>query len=195
MDTLNILADPYFIKLYRMTGYAFPDFLLGTFLLAFVGVVIGEVCIGAVFLLNRHHIARTTDDVVRYQKVSADALAAGDKGAYDASNKMGNDAFGKSFFSQIAMSAASLWPVFLIGGWMQYRFADVEFSILFTDFTVGALCPFVALYVAALLVFRRIKYRLPFFREIKKILDAQRRPNHREKSPAGLAETHPTGAG
>ncbi|MEW6349922.1 MAG: hypothetical protein AB1646_12720 [Thermodesulfobacteriota bacterium] len=179
METLNILVDPYLIQLFRITGYTFADFLMGTFLLAFTAVVIGEVCIGAVFLMNRQHIAATTDDVVRYQKVSDDALAVGDKEAYAASNKMANDAFGKSFFSQIAMSAASLWPVFFIGGWMQYRFADVEFQMLFTDFTVGVLCPLVALYIAARLVFKRIKYRLPFFREIKKILDSQGRPDHR----------------
>ena len=54
---------------------------------------------------------------------------------------------------------------------MRYRFDDIEFQLLFTDNTVGFLCVFIALYAAARLIFGKIKYKLPYFRNIRAILN------------------------
>ncbi len=138
-------------------------FLLGTFVLALLSVIIGEFSISLIFRINRTFIDKQTDEIVRYQNLSIDALAAGDKEAYHASNKMANEAFGKSFFMQIAMSAAFLWPIFFVLTWMQSRFDDVEFRILFTDHSVGFICVFVALYAPAYLIFKRISTKFRIF--------------------------------
>ena len=53
-----------------------------------------------------------------------EALKAGNRPAYEAANKLANEAFGKSFFMQLTLSATFFWPVFFALGWMQYRFLD-----------------------------------------------------------------------
>ncbi len=171
MHPAYMVIDPYLIWFYRITGMAFVDFLLGTFIIASITLLIGEFTISLAFLFNRRKIEQTTNEVVRYQNVSVDAIEAGNKAAYTAANKMANEAFGKSFFYQIALSTGFLWPIPFALGWMQYRFADVEFRILFTDATVGYPAVFIPLYVLAYLLFKRIKYKLPYFRRIKEVLD------------------------
>jgi hypothetical protein len=182
MDAFYLTIDPYLIRFYRITGHAFVDFFIGTFVLAFLTLMIGEVTLSLVFLAIRKRIEKITDEVIRYQNLSVDALAARDKEAYLAANKLANDAFGKSFFAQFALSAGLIWPIFFALGWLQQRFAEVEFPFLFTDSSVGPICVFITLYAAAYLIFRRLKYRLPYFRRMQSILDTYRSRSRGMKS-------------
>ncbi len=166
------MIDPYVIWFYRLTGHAFPDFLIGTFVLASMTLVLGEFCISVVFLVCRKHIDSTTAEMLHYQRLSESARLAGDQDAYEASNNLANDAFGRTFFMQIGFSAAFLWPVFFALTWMGSRFAHLEFPILFTGFSVTYVCVFIALYIGAYLGFKRVKSRLPYFRTIKQMLDS-----------------------
>ena len=50
---------------------------------------------------------------------------------------------------------------------MDIGFSDVEFPLLFSDYSVGFVGVFIPLYAAAYLIFKRIKYKLPYFRRIK----------------------------
>jgi hypothetical protein len=181
LSDLYVLLDPFLIGLFRMSGYSFVDFLAGTFVLALVAVIVGEFTISLGFLITRKAIEENTDRVARYQSISVDAIEAGHKAAYTAANKLANDAFGRSFFQQIALASGFLWPIPFVLGWMQYRFGGVEFDVLFTDWTAGYTFVFVPLYVAAYLVFKRVKYRIPHFRRIKRMLDeaADRHKNMR----------------
>jgi hypothetical protein len=171
MSSYLIPIDAVLITLYRLTGIGLPDFLIGTFILAFIAVVIGELTISVLFLINREHIEKITEEVIHYRNLSMDALAAGNKAAYKGANGLANDAFGKSFFLQIALSAGFVWPAVFAVIWMGYRFSEVRFEVLFTNYTVSYICPFVAMFVAAYLVFKKIKYKIPYFRRIKTILD------------------------
>ena len=180
------VLDPYFIWFYRLTGYAWVDFFLGTFILALIAVILGEFTISLAFLAVKKHIDQNTGDTVRYQNLSVDAIAAKDKQAYLAANKLANEAFGKSFFHQIALSAAFLWPIPFALAWMQYRFLEVDFPILFTGYSVGYIAMFLPVYVAAYYLFKRVKYRLPFFRRIKVILDSYKTQTQEMKSFADL---------
>jgi hypothetical protein len=182
MHPIFASLDPLFIQLYRISGYSFIDFMVGTFLLAFVALIVGEFTISLAFLASRKYIDLTTDEVVRYHNLSVDAVAAGDKGTYEAANKLANDAFGRQFFMQIALSAAFLWPVFFVLAWMQQRFADVEFRVLFMDNTLGYFSIFVAMYAGSYLLFKRVKCRLPYFKRMKHILDAYDQRTRRMKS-------------
>jgi hypothetical protein len=182
MHPFYLAMDPYLIWFYRITGHAFPDFLIGTFVLAWIALIIGEFTISLAFLAGRKRINKSNDDMLRFQNLSVNALKAGNKEAYLASNKLANDAFGNSFFMQIALSAAFLWPIFFSLAWMQYRFSDVEFEVLFLDRSVGHVCIFITLYAAAYLIFRKIKHRLPYFRRINKILDSYQGNNGEIKS-------------
>lgn len=186
MNPLFIPIDPFLIWFYRITGYAFVDFLIGTFVLAFITLMIGEFCISIVFLLSRKHIDSAADDVVRYQNISVDAVSVGDKSAYKAANKLANDAFGRTFFMQIAFSAAFLWPIFFSLTWMGYRFSDVEFPFMFFDYTVGYACIFIPLYIASYIIFKRIKVRIPYFKRVGAILDSCQQKGAQMKSFADL---------
>jgi hypothetical protein len=172
MNPVYLFLDPYLIWFYQITGWSFIDFLIGTFVVAMIATAIGEFTISLVFLINRKHIARVNEDVARYNDLAGNAASSGNHAVYVACNDMANEAFGKSFFTQIALSGASLWPVFFAADWMRYRFEEIEFQVLFTDSTVGFLCVFIAMYAAARLAFGRIKYRIPYFRRIKDILDS-----------------------
>lgn len=180
------LLDPFLIRFYRLTGYAWADFLIGTLVLALLALIIGEVTISLAFLAVKKRSDRVTEESRRYQNLSLDALKAGDKQAYNATNKLANDAFGKSFFMQIALSAAFLWPIFFALAWMDYRFAGLEFPVPFTAYSLGYIGVFILVYAAAYLIFKRVIYKLPYFRRIKAILDTYRSRAGELKSIADL---------
>ncbi|MEJ2671776.1 MAG: hypothetical protein P8168_06145 [Deltaproteobacteria bacterium] len=188
MPVIFKMVDPYLIWLYRITHHGWLDFFLGTFVLALMAVIIGEFTIALVFLAARHRIEQTTGDAVRYQNMSVDALAARDKQAYSAANKLANDAFGHTFFHQIAMSAAFLWPLPFVLAWMQYRFLEVDFPIPWTGYSVNYIAMFLLVYVVAYFLFKQVKYKIPFFRRIKVILDNYKNTTSEMKT---LADLHP----
>jgi len=195
MNPFYMVIDPCLIFFYRITGYGFVDFLIGTFALAFIALILGELTISWAFLLSRKYIEKITSEVTRYQNLSEGALAVGDQKAYAASNKLANDAFGRTFFMQIALSAAFLWPIFFALDWMGHRFSGVEFRIVFTDYSVGYICVFIALYAAAYILFKRVKYKLPYFRNIGAILDSytptsRNRPIPGQATAASRANNH-----
>lgn len=179
--------DPYLIWFYRLTGQALADFLIGTFVLAFIALIIGEYTISLAFLAAKKRIDQVTAESSKYQNLSIDALKAGDKETYKAANRLANDAFGKSFFLQIALSAAFLWPVFLALAWMQYRFLEVEFPIPYTNYSLGYIGVFLIIYVIAYIMFKKVKYRLPFLRRIKPILDSYKNQAQEMRSLADLS--------
>ena len=67
---------------------------------------------------------------------------------------MANEAFGKSFFMQVALSATFFWPIFFALGWMQYRFLEITFPLPFIGFSLGYTGVFVILYIAAYVIFK-----------------------------------------
>lgn len=172
MHPVFLFLDPYLIWFYRLTGHAMIDFILGTFTLALMAVIVGELNIALAYLAARRRIERVTDEAVKYQNLSLEALKAGDKEAYRAANRLANDAFGHSFFMQIALSAAFLWPAGFVLAWMSQRFWDLEFPLPFIPYSLGYIGVFLILFIAAYFVFKPIKYRIPYFRRIKALLNA-----------------------
>jgi hypothetical protein len=163
-DYFFYTADSLVIRLYRFTGDAFVDFFIGTFILAFIAVIVGELTAYAVFFINRGYIEGLKTESDHYNDLTEKALKAGNKPAYQSINKLANDAFGKRFFMQAALSAAYLWPAPFILVWMDYRFSEVEFPIVFTDYSVTHVCPFVLMFITARILFKQIKLRLPIRR-------------------------------
>jgi hypothetical protein len=186
MHPIFLWVDPYLIRLYRLTGYAPADFIIGTFVLALMAVIIGEITISLAYLLARKRIEQVTDETVKYQNLSVEALRAGNKEAYQAANTLANDAFGHSFFMQIALSAAFLWPICFALAWMSHRFGELEFPVPYLHFSLGYIAVFLFLFVAAYFVFKPVKYRIPYFRRIKALLDASGRAAKEMKSFAEL---------
>lgn len=186
-ESIYLVIDPWLIWFYRITGYAFVDFLLGTFVLAWIALLLGEMTISVSFLLVRRKIELVNQQMGKYQTMSMEALQAGDQQAYKAANKLANDAFGRSFFMQIALSAAFLWPIFFALEWMSLRFSDVEFEMLFSNRSMGFTGVFIVMYALAYIIFKRIKYRLPYFRRIKAILDSYKEYDFRQEAENSIS--------
>jgi hypothetical protein len=191
MQPLFQFLDQYLIMLYRLTGHVGVDFVIGTFVLAFICLVLGEITIFLVFLFIRRHIDAKATEAEKYQNLSMDALKAGDKEAYQAANTLANDAFGHSFFQQMALSAAFLWPVCFALGWMQFRFLEVEFPIPGTSWSMGFIGPFIIIYVTAYFLFKRVKRVLRVSNRINSLATGASSPAPDRSGPSPLPPTMP----
>ncbi|MCB2211455.1 hypothetical protein KQI52_05030 [bacterium] len=170
MDWLDSLLLP----LYQITGDPVTGFFVGTFLLSSIAAVLGEVTIAVLFLSNRNHYERLNAELAESHNASIDAAKRGDKDAYTFHNRKANAAFGKTFFSQIALSMGSLWPVFFALGFLQGRFADIEFPIPGTGLAINYILIFLFEYVLARLIFNHVKYLIPGVDRLKSALDDAR---------------------
>jgi hypothetical protein len=164
MQPLIQFVDQYLIMCYRLTGHAGADFVIGTLVLACISVLIGEVTVSLAFLLTRKRLGEKSAEAEKYQNLSIDALKAGNREAYEAANKLAKDAFGHTFFQQVALSSAFLWPVFFALAWMQDRFLEVEVPLPLLPVSLGFIGVFIIIYVATFFLFKQAKRRLTFFR-------------------------------
>ncbi len=188
-----LFLDPYLIKLYRLIPEPISAFFLGTFLIAWLAVFIGQLSISVAFLLNRKYVEKLNKDLVHWNNLSVDALKSGDKEAYKGANNEANQVFGKLFFVSIAYSCASLWPAPFFLGWMQIRFGTVEFPLPFSIPGVGSTVSFVAVficfYVIAYFCFNRLQPYLPYFKRIHALLETYEQEKARLKSITEKDET------
>jgi len=164
---LYLFLDPYLIWFFRLTDQAWLNYLLGNLAVAVFALLLGEFTSFLASFLVRRHLTQVAGEARKYQELSMEALKAGDRPAYEAANQLANDAFGKSFFMQLTMGAAFLWPIFLALAWMQYRFGGLEFPIPFTGYSLGSTGIFILLYIPAYILFRKIQRQLSYFRRIK----------------------------
>jgi len=167
----------HFMDGWLMPFYRWPDapilgFLLGTAVLAAVSVVLGDLVFNFAVWLDRKRISEVTRETVRLNNLSIEALQSGQGDSYRACNKLANDAFGKMFFLQVALSAASLAPLPFAMAWMQYRFFGVDFLLPWTSFSIGFAGMFLLIYIAMRVFFGRIKHRLPVFRTSRHVFQA-----------------------
>ena len=168
--------DQLLIAGYRISGYAFVDFLIGTLWLAFWCVLIGELTVGLALKINRRYFEAMTDEMRQKEQLALTAYQAGDMTAYEGLNKQATDAWGKRFFTMFGYSAGIFWPLPFALGWMQTRFAGIEFVVApplswIFGATAGYPFVFIPLYILARILFKYLRRRLPFFRGIQRILD------------------------
>jgi hypothetical protein len=172
--TLYLWTDRFLVFFYRLVDSPILGYYIGTAALCLLCVVLGQLTLATTFLWNRRSIDHDNHEMVRMHNLSVKALLAKDKRAYKLCNKEANEAFGKVFFSQIAMSISSLWPVPFALAWMQTRFSEVAFELPvrlpLVGETVGYLFTAIPIYILMYILFGKIKSRLPFFRRIAHIL-------------------------
>jgi hypothetical protein len=199
MHPVYLYLDPYLIWCYRLTGSAEVNFLLGTLALAVFSLLVGEFTSFLASFIVRRHFEQVTGEAKRYQDLSIEALKAGDRPAYEGANKLANEAFGKSFYSQVALSATFVWPIFFALAWMQHRFLEVEFPLPFIGFSLGYIGVFILLYIAAYFGFKPVKRRMPYYLRIKELKDASVQSARNLKSSVDpqlpAAAGKPTGVG
>jgi hypothetical protein len=149
---------------YRIPDNPLLGYFLGTFVLSIACIIIGEYSISIAFRFNKEKIDHDIHEIEHYENLSVEALKTGDKAAYKACNSIANDAYGKNFFSQIALSASSLWPIFFALGWMQYHFSEVRirlpFAMFSDDYSFGYVITFVVCYLIARIFSAKVKVKL-----------------------------------
>jgi hypothetical protein len=175
LATMQQWLDGAAMFFFRLPEIPIVGYYLGCAFLSLACVVVGQITIAIAFFWNKKFIDADNREMVRMHNLSVRALLAKDKQAYKSCNKAANDAFGKVFFSQIALSVSSLWPIAFAAGWMQTRFQDVTFTLpvalpVVGD-QVGFMFTFLPIYILVYILFGWIKGRLPFFRTIVKRLE------------------------
>jgi hypothetical protein len=170
--------DPFLIHLFRLTGYPVADYCLGTFLLAFLTVLVGEFTISIVFRINRGHLEALNSQVEKLSRLAQQAIGQGDEKSYRAINKEGNEAFGQLFFNKFGLSAASLWPIFFALAWMQERFTSISLPLPFWGWGMNYVALFILCYIMARILFDRLKPKLPYFKGVHQTLLAYDRIRH-----------------
>jgi hypothetical protein len=110
------------------------------------------------------------------EALALQARVAGDKAGYKALNKEATDVWGKHFFTMAAYSAGIFWPIPIALGWMQTRFAGVEFDLAFPlslifGKSVGYIFTFIPIYVLCRIFFKYMRPYLPYFKGIQKLLN------------------------
>jgi hypothetical protein len=155
--------DPFLIALYRVAGEPVSGFFLGTFLLAAICTLLGEFTVVLVVRANASRWQRLSRQSIEWNRLSGQALSHGDEASYRACNKQANDAWGQLFFSRFGLTAASLWPLFLALGWLQFRFSEIEIPVPLLGAETDYLVVFLLSYVATRLIFRQLRPRIPLF--------------------------------
>jgi len=158
MQPVMQALDPYLIFCYRLTGWAGLDFILGTAVLALLCLGLGRATALVVLRMLQPRLEKYGAEAARYQELATTALRAGDKAAYKAANTLANEAFGHTFFQQVALSAAYLWPIFFALAWMQYRFLELAVPIPGTSWSLGFIGAFLLIYLGTLAVVRTVSH-------------------------------------
>lgn len=153
--------DAALIAPFRLVETPIAGFYLGCGVLALISVLAGSFSHWAALAANARRLMGENRQMVRMHNLSFHALAAKEKDAFKAANKEANDAFGKYFFAQIALSASFLWPVPFAMGWLNSRFSDVPFGLPGMDATLGFAFPFLLIYILTCILFSKIKGRIP----------------------------------
>jgi len=175
-DTIALQADSFLITFYRITGFGLIDYFIGTVILAFLCIVIGELSISLAIRFNKRYLDLMSRKMTEKETLALEAYRAGDKAGYKALNKEATDAWGKHFFTMVAYSAGILWPIPFALGWMQTRFSDVQFDLAFPlslifGKSVGYIFTFIPIYILCRIFFKYMRPHLPYFKGVQKLLD------------------------
>jgi hypothetical protein len=157
------LFDTVLISFYRITGNPLGDYFIGTFLLAMLAVMVGQLTLFLVYRTNRSYLEDLDNELANLNRLTASAMEMGDRQNYKLLNKEANDTYGHVFFNRFGLSAASLWPVFFALAWMQERFAPITIPVPWLGFKANYFVVFLLSYIAATILFRRTKRHLVGF--------------------------------
>jgi uncharacterized membrane protein (DUF106 family) len=156
MNEVLLYLDKFLINLYLFpTGNPITDFLLGTFLLSALCVVIGNVSIKLAFKINRRFISKRDEEFLEFSRKAESAAKRGEKKIWKRLNQSANNLFGKKMFFQFILGAASLWPIFFALAFMEYRFGHLRFPLPYIENgSIGYLLIFLLEYLVARIIIK-----------------------------------------
>ncbi len=129
MDNVFQHIDSLLISLFRIVDTPITGYYLGTAIICVICFFIGKVTLRISSSFNSSFLQKDRSAMVHMHNLSMKALAGRDKTAYTSCNKQANEAFGKVFFTSVALGSSALWPVPFALAWMQYRFGQVQFEL------------------------------------------------------------------
>ena len=159
--------DPFLLWAFTLPSNVYVGLATGFVWLSLVATVIGELCMAGAYFINKGHFRAIHLDMVDHNNLSIEAIRCGDKASYTAANSIANEAFGKNFFSHIALFGASVWPAFLALGWLDFRFKGVPFDLPYLGEVTTAFF-FVPTYILVRVAFNKAGPWIPGFRTIKR---------------------------
>lgn len=158
LDSLDTLI----LAVFRAPSDPLIGYWLGCGTLAVMSVALGELTTVIWRYFNQRQLATVSREALTRHAESIAALRQGDQEAYEAANKLANDAHGRWFFQGAAVGIAALWPAFFAAAWLDLRFALVTFPIPYTSTSASFVTPLVIWLVVlrlALSVVRRYAWR------------------------------------
>lgn len=162
--------DAFLIAPFTWLPSPLASFWLGAALLAAYATLLGELVAGLLFLTHKSYYLELQDKMIHMHNVSVDALHQSDKSSYLAANKLAQEAFGKTFFSEATVGMASIVPVPFALAWLNLRFAGIPLlTVPVLHHELGYPFVFLALYITFRILFAKWKKRMPFFRTIHSI--------------------------
>ncbi len=160
-DAAYLAIDGSLIAFFRFSDNPVAGFYIGVFCLSLLAVVTGEASYLAAYRMNRNHYEEMRREMTRMHNLSLKAISIKDKTSYKAANRLANESYGKTFFSQAALFCASVWPVPFLLGWLAQRFNGVEIPFFFWSVSYPAV--FLGVYILTRFAFSRVKTRIPPF--------------------------------
>jgi len=158
--------DPFLIAPYRWLSNPLLGWLWGTFVLSMWATILGELTLALAYRVNRSKVKEVAEETEDLLEKSLAAHRAGDKRSYKAINRLANEAYGKTFFLQMAMGMSALWPAFLGAAWLQERFGKITWPLPWVGYELNFVGPYLVLYILARVIFARTRRRLPYFRRL-----------------------------
>ena len=142
----------------------------GDALLAAYATLLGELVAGLLFMTHKSYYHELQDKMIHMHNVSVDALHQSDKESYLAANKLAQEAFGKTFFSEATLGIASIVPAPFALAWLDMRFKGIPLlTVPIVHHELSYPFVFLLLYIFFRIVFSKWKKHLPFFRTIHAI--------------------------
>lgn len=183
-DTVAVQADRFLVAFYRITGFSLIDYFIGTAVLAFICIIIGELSVSLAIRFNKRYLDAMSKEMNEKEMLSMAAYRAGDKAGYKSLNKEATDVWGKHFFTMVAYSAGILWPIPFALGWMQTRFSEVQFDLAFPlslifGKSVGYIFTFIPIYILCRIIFKYMRPYLPYFKGVQQRLNQYEAGNSR----------------
>lgn len=170
MDKLQrvlLVLDPWLIRPFRWPDSALGGFLLGTFLLGLLCVLLGDVAAVLVSRLNRKVYGGYIKDMIHDHELSIEAAKTGNKENFKAVNRQAHESFGRYFFSQAAVFTASIWPLPFALAWLDLRFREVLIRLPLLDYDANYVFFFLPLYILARLIYSRTIGRMPWYLRLR----------------------------
>lgn len=176
--------DSILIAPFRWPASPYVGIWLGSTLLAWYCILLGEAVSALLFLIHHRYYTSMQDSMLHYHNLSVDALHAGNKEAYLAANKLAQEDFGKSFFAQATVGLASLLPLPFALGWMASRFEGIPlYTLPVLKVSAGFVFVFLSVYILSRILFSRfVKKRLPLFNKIEEIKKQAREARGKARS-------------